>query len=255
MFNMMLNHPDRMTFDVDSMRVLISAGAPLMTATKEALRGFFSKAGLYEHYGATEVGYYTVLSPEDQARKVRSVGLPFFNTEVKVVDSDGKVVAAGVIGDIYKRGLVQGPGYDGDPAATAEMVRDGWVTSGDVGYLDEEGYLYLVDRKKDMIISGGVNIFPTEIEEVIQGHPEVLEVAVIGIPDAVWGEAIMAFVVRKPGATLTEDDVIGICRNALPSYKKPKYVAFLGSLPKSAAGKVLRRDLRAQYWESAERRI
>jgi acyl-CoA synthetase (AMP-forming)/AMP-acid ligase II len=251
MFQMILNHPGRADHDVSSMRVVVSAGAPLLTATKAALLAYFPNAGLYEHYGATEVGYYSVLQPADQVRKVRSVGLPFFHTEVKILDRDGRPLPAGEVGDIYKRGLVESAGYEGNPEATAEMVRDGWVTSGDMGYLDDEGYLYLVDRRKDMVISGGINIYPTEIEDVIQTHPDVLEVAVIGVPDPTWGEAIKAFVVRRQGSTLNEEAVIAHCRASLASYKKPREVEFVDSLPKSGAGKVLRRQLREAHWAAA----
>ena len=165
MLNMILDALAATPTDVSSLRSVISAGSPLMTATKERLLAAFPGLDLYEHYGATEAGFFTVLRPEDQLRKNRSCGFAFFGSEVRVTRDDGTDAADGEIGLVRKRGLVQGGGYFGNAAATTEMFQDGWATVGDLGFLDDEGYLHLVDREKDMIVSGGVNIYPGEIED------------------------------------------------------------------------------------------
>ena len=146
-------------------------------------------------------------------------------------------------------------GYWRNPQATAEAIREGWLRTGDVGYLDEAGYLFILDRSKDMIISGGENIYPREIEEVIIRHPDVREVVVIGVPDPKWGEAVKAIVVAKPGTIITEQAVIAWCQDAIASYKKPKSVEFVAELPKNNYGKVLKRELRARYWQGRDRLV
>jgi long-chain acyl-CoA synthetase len=146
-------------------------------------------------------------------------------------------------------------GYWDRPDATAETLRGGWLHTGDIGTMDAQGYLYLLDRKKDMIISGGNNIYPREIEEVLLKHPAIYEVAVIGVPDPLWGESVKAIVALRPGTTVTEEEVHALCRQHLASYKKPRIVEFVPELPKNAYGKILKRELREQYWQGRERRI
>ncbi len=249
LYTMLLEVPDKDRYDVSSMRGLVSAAAPLLTRTKEDLLSYFSQAELYEYYGATEAGFYTVLKPQDQLRKVRSVGLPFAGNEIKILDPSGNEVPTGEIGIIYKRGAGLGAVYLDDPEATAAAFRDDWMTSADMGYLDDEGYLYVVDRAKDMIISGGVNIFPTEIEEVLTGHPGVAQVAVIGVPDEKWGETVRAYVVTRPGVRVDPDELTALCASALAGYKKPRSYVFLDALPVNSAGKLLKGELRARAQE------
>ncbi len=247
MLALMLDELDARGGDLSSLRSVISAGSPLSPAIKERLLAAVPDVRLYEHYGATEAGFFTVLHPEDQLRKVRSCGVAFFGSGVRVLDDDGNDLPPGEVGLVYKRGLIQGGGYADNPTATAAMFRDGWATVGDLGYLDEEGYLYLVDRKSDMIVSGGVNIYPAELEAEIAGVDSVSEVAVVGLPDPTWGEVVVAFVVPRPGATVDPDAVVAACTERLAAYKRPRRVEIVDELPKSAAGKVLKRELRAQY--------
>lgn len=253
--NMLLDHPDCAATDLSSVRTIVSAGSPLMTNTKLRLLERLPGVQLYEHYGATEAGFFTVLGPEDQLRKERSCGTAFFGSEMRVTDDDGRVCAPGEIGLVVKRGLVQGGGYVGNAQATARMFRDGWATVGDLGYVDDEGYLYLVDRQSDVIVSGGVNVYPAEIEAAIAAMDGVDQVAVIGVPDERWGETVKAFVVRRPGATIGADDVVEACAALLAAYKRPRQVEFVDDLPKSAAGKILKRELRAVAWAGHERSV
>lgn len=251
MLNMMLSAPELAGTDTSSLRLILSSGSALLTSTKERLLTAFPRAELFESYGATEAGFFTVLRPEDQFRKVRSCGVPFFGSEIAILAADGRPLPSGEVGLVYKRGLIQGGGYADDPDATEAMFRGSWCTAGDMGYLDAEGYLYLVDRARDMIVTGGVNVFPAEIEEVIAAVPGVHEIAVIGVPDDTWGESIKAFVVRRPGSAVTADQIIDACVSRLASFKKPRLVEFVADLPKSPAGKVLKRELRTAGLEPA----
>jgi long-chain acyl-CoA synthetase len=159
------------------------------------------------------------------------------------------------MGEIVVRGMVVMKGYWKNPTATAETLRGGWLHTGDLGIMDKDGYLYLLDRKKDMIISGGENIYSREIEDVILRHPAVFEVAVIGIPDEKWGESVKAIVVLKQGQKVTEGDIINFCKDHLASYKKPKSVEFINAIPKSSLGKVLKKELRGKYWVGEARQV
>ncbi|WP_179300916.1 class I adenylate-forming enzyme family protein [Rhodococcus sp. ACPA4] len=244
MYSLILEVPSRERYDVGSMRGLVCAAAPLLTATKEALLSFFGGAGLYEYYGSTEGGFYSVLKPEDQLRKVRSVGLPWPGTEVRILDEDGKDVPCGEVGMIYKRGLALGARYYKNPEATAEAFRGEWMTSGDLGRLDMEGYLYVVDRAKDLIIAGGVNIYPTEIEEVISQHPAVASVAVIGVPHEIWGETVVAYIVPKAGVGIDTAELDALCREQMASFKRPRIYELVSALPQNSSGKVLKNELR-----------
>ncbi|MGU3587219.1 class I adenylate-forming enzyme family protein, partial [Rhodococcus sp. C26F] len=244
MYTMMLEVEGKEHFDVSSMRGLVSAAAPLLTPTKEALLAYFSSAGLFEYYGATEAGFYSVLKPADQLRKVRSVGQAWSGCELRILDPSGVELPCREVGEIYKRGPALGAKYFKDPDATNAAFRGEWITSGDLGYLDEEGYLYVVDRSKDMIISGGVNIFPTEIESAIVSHPSVIEAAVIGLPDDKWGETVTAYVVVRSGEAATPEELKALCGTRLAKYKIPRAFHFVEELPKNASGKLLKRVLR-----------
>jgi len=189
----------------------------------------------------------TTLDPKDVLRKMGSVGKPYVATEIRIVDDDGNDVTPGETGEILTRGPNVMVGYYKDPEATAEALKGGWLHTGDLGRLDDEGFLYIVDRKKDMIITGGENVYPREIEEILYSHPKILEAAVIGLPDATWGEKIHAVIVLKDGQYMEEKEVIEYCKARLASFKKPKSVEFVDRLPRSPAGKVLKRVLRDRY--------
>ncbi len=184
-----------------------------------------------------------------------SAGKARTDVEVKVFDEEDMEVPAYEMGEIVVKGDVVMKGYWNDPKSTSETMRNGWLHTGDVGYVDERGFVYIMDRKKDMVISGGSNIYPREVEEVILQHPAVQEVTVIGVPDPVWGESIKAIVVLKPGRRASEGEIVDICKDRLANYKKPKSVEFVDSLPKSAYGKVLKRELREKYWTGFTRRV
>ena len=184
-----------------------------------------------------------------------SAGVSRTGIECRMFDENDQEVPRGELGELVIRGPSVMPSYWNKPEATAETLRNGWLHTGDIGYMDEAGYIFLMDRTKDMIISGGANIYPREIEEVLIQHLAVRAVAVIGVPDPKWHELVHAVVVTAPGATTDADELIAFCKDHLASYKKPKSVSFVDNLPKSAYGKVLKRELRAPYWEGHERRL
>jgi long-chain acyl-CoA synthetase len=175
--------------------------------------------------------------------------------EVRIFDDHDRELPPGQMGEIVVRGEVVMKGYWKNPKATAETLRGGWLHTGDLGIMDEKGYVYILDRAKDMIISGGENIYSREIEDVILRHPAVLETAVIGVPDETWGEAIKAFVALREGKKATQEEIINFCKDHMASYKKPKSVEFVDSIPKNAYGKVLKRELREKYWAGESRRV
>jgi acyl-CoA synthetase (AMP-forming)/AMP-acid ligase II len=175
--------------------------------------------------------------------------------ELRIVDERGNDVAAGEVGEIAVRSEAMTIGYWGLPEETAKTIRNGWLYTGDFGRFDDEKYVYIVDRKNDMIISGGKNIYPREIEEVLYSHEAVLEAAVIGVPDDYWGESVKAFVVLKDGMKTTEKEIINLCKDNIASYKKPRSVEFVPQLPKSPTGKILKRVIREQYWSGRERKV
>jgi len=239
-------------FDLGSLRLLLSGGSPLLTHTKDALLTRFPNAGLNEFYGATEVGLVTNLRPEDQRRKVRSVGQPVIGMFIELRDENGKVVASGEVGEIHIGGATIIREYFNNPAATAEARKGSFFTLGDMGRFDEEGYLYIVDRKKDMIISGGENIFPNDIEEVLYRHPAIEMAAVVGAPDPKWGEIVVAAVTLRAGKSVDEAELIAHCKKHLSSFKIPKRIDFRDQMPLSSFGKILRRDVRKAYWQQQE---
>ncbi|MEZ5100016.1 MAG: AMP-binding protein [Thermoleophilia bacterium] len=234
----------RARYDVSSMRTIISNAAPLPQATKQRIVEFWGEGILHETYGSTEGGIVTNLRPPDQLRKEQCVGQPFPVTEVRLLDEHGEEVPTGEVGELYSRSPYLFNGYWGMPEATADAFRDGWMSVGDMARKDDEGFIYIVDRKKDMIISGGVNIYPREIEEVLHLHPAVAEAAVVGVQDDYWGEAVKAIVALRADATASEDDLLDHCAQSLARYKLPKQLVFVDALPRNAAGKVLRRELR-----------
>lgn len=237
----------RNKYDVSSMRTLVSVGAPLHTSTKEKVLSFFNEADLNEFYGASEHGGSTNLFPEYQHEKDRSVGLPMLGMEVKLVDDQGIEVPIGEPGEFLVKGLTLCDEYYKNPEATNEAFRGEWLGLGDMGIQDEEGYYYIVDRKQDMILSGALNVYPAEIEGVLHQHPNILDVAVIGVPDEKWGEAVKAIVVLHEGEKTTAEDIIKYCEGRLANYKRPQSVEFVTELPRSLQGKLLKYQLREKY--------
>ncbi|MBI5249681.1 MAG: AMP-binding protein [Desulfomonile tiedjei] len=253
-FNVILELPDKDIYDVSTIRSLVTGAAPLSTRTKEQVIEMF-QCDLHEMYGLTETGLITNMKPRDALRKVRCVGQPFFYMEMRIVDERGHDVPHGEVGEIVARGPLLLRAYYKNQDTYNDAMVDGWFYSGDLGRVDEEGYLYLVDRKKDMICSGGVNIYPMDIEEVLHSHGMIREAAVIGVPDSKWGEAVMAFVVLKEGEEMTEADVIRYCKAHLAGYQVPKSVQFISALPRNPSGKTLKRELREPYWIGQEAKI
>jgi long-chain acyl-CoA synthetase len=227
-----------------AMRMLISGASPLPTRTKDSIMRRFSGIALHEFYGATEAGVVANLRPADQSRKVRCVGQPVAEIEIEIRDADGKAQAPGTIGDIWMRGPTLFSGYFNAPEKTAEVTQGDWCTLGDIGRVDDENFVYLVDRRKDVIKSGSVNIYPIEIEEVILTEAGIRECAVVGLPDPRWGEAVHAYVVLGPDSDGAVERVRQLCREGLAGYKQPKEIHVISELPRNANGKVLKRELR-----------
>lgn len=257
MYNAILALPERerRREDLESLRVFISAASPLPTGVKNNLLEAFPHVGLHEFYGATEAGVVTNLRPNEQRGKIRCVGKPILDMEVKVLNDTGNEVPPGEVGLLYMKGPTLFDGYYGSPEKTAAAFKDGWCTLGDLARLDEEGYLYIVDRQKDVIKSGGVNIFPAEIEEVLMLHPQVFEAVAVGVPDQKWGEAVHAIIVPKSEQHGTPDDLLNYCRDNLAGYKVPKSLEFRQDLPRNPGGKVLKRVLRDEFWKDHEVRV
>jgi len=241
----LLNHPDARRSGLDRVRRFNSGSAPLPV---EVLEQFEALSGgmLYEGYGLSEASPVTHSTPTMAKRKPGSVGLPIPSTECKIVDVESGTVEVpvGEDGELCIRGPQVMKGYWNKPEETADALRDGWLYTGDVARMDEDGFFYIVQRKKDLIIVSGFNVYPNEVEDVIFTHPGVVEAAVIGVPDAYRGEAVKAFVVAKPGVSVTPEELIEYCRERLAKYKLPTHIVFVTALPKSAVGKVLRRELR-----------
>ena len=237
-----------------SLQCLVSLGAPLMQECKDRVNRDLP-GRFYELYGLTE-GFVTILDRSDAARKAGSVGVPMPFNHVRIVREDGTDAATGETGEIVGCGPLLMTGYYKRPDLTAQAVREGWLYSGDMGYLDEEGFLYLVDRKKDMIDSGGVKVYPRDIEEIAARHPAVREAAVFGVPDEKWGETPLAAVLlREPGAVTAEALRDWINERVGARYQRVSAVAILADFPRSAAGKTLKRELRDPYWAGRERKI
>lgn len=258
MVQALLDAPNFGRHDFSSLKMLMYAAAPMpLPLLRRAVAAFGPIT--YNGYGQTEINGLTFLKPQQhlldgdpaQVGRLASVGQPHWQAELKIVGDDGRELAAGEVGEVCARSATAMSAYWNNSRATAETLRDGWVLTGDLGYLDDEGYLFLVDRKKDMIISGGENIYSREVETVLAEHPAVLEAAVVGRPDPRWGEAVHATVVRKPDADIAADALadalIGFCKTRIASYKCPKSVAFVAALPRLATGKVDKVELRQQF--------
>lgn len=230
-------------YDTSSLRWVMSAAAPLTT---EAARRFMAQFGpvLWNFYGATETGLVTLAGPHDHVTRPGTIGKRLRGTEIRLLDDAGNEVPAGEVGELFARTPTLIVGYHGNDEATRSALRDGFFSVGDVARADADGYYYLESRKHDMVISGGVNIYPREIEDHLSTHPAILEAAVVGVPDPEWGESLRAFVVLRNGQQLSETDVIDYCREGLADYKRPRKVTFLSELPRNPTGKVLKRELR-----------
>jgi fatty-acyl-CoA synthase/long-chain acyl-CoA synthetase len=245
----------RARYDVSSMRSLVMAAAPCPTRVKEAALACFGPC-LFEFYGSTELGINTILRPEDVLRKPGSCGRVAPNVEIALLDDDGRPVPAGEPGEVYVRrfgGMFDS--YYKNPEATRQTERQGWHSVGDVAWVDAEGFYTLCDRKRDMVISGGVNIYPAEIEDALHRHPAVEDVAVFGVPDDDWGERVHAAVQLRPGQSLTADELRSFARRHLADYKVPREVSFPADFPRDTAGKLIKRLLRDPHWVGRGRRI
>ncbi|QFT76233.1 Long-chain-fatty-acid--CoA ligase FadD13 [Erythrobacter sp. THAF29] len=256
----LLNHPRVNEVDFSRLRYVTYGASPIpLELMKQAMDVL--GCGFVQMYGMTETsGTIVALDPEDHvpegSPKMRSVGKPLPGVEIKIIDEAGDEVPVGTVGEIATRSSKNMRGYYNNPEATAETIdAEGWLRTGDAGYLDEDGYLFIHDRVKDMIISGGENIYPAEVENALYSHPNVADVAVIGIPSDKWGEEVKACVVVKEGEELTEAEVITHAREHIAGYKCPKSVDFIAALPRNPSGKILRRELRAPYWEGKTRNV
>jgi long-chain acyl-CoA synthetase len=242
MFGALLHHPERERYDTSSLRTCITGGASMPV---EVLHGFEAAFGaaVLEGYGLSETSPVASSNPADRERKAGSIGIPIEGVEMKVVDEDDAEVAQGEIGEIVIRGHNVMKGYWQRPEATAEAMRGGWFHSGDMARVDEEGYFFIVDRKKDLIIRGGYNVYPREVEEVLYEHPQIREAAVVGVPHDEWGEEIGAAVVLHEGEQLSAEEVSAYVRERIAAYKYPRVVWFVDELPKGPTGKILKREL------------
>jgi fatty-acyl-CoA synthase len=231
-------------YDVRSMRAIFTIGAPLPGPLGIEVMDYFGDV-LFNTYGATETGLVSMATPSDLRQAPGSIGKPLPGNEVRLLDDDGREVGPGQVGELYVRNKMLVAGYHNDADSTRASMRDGFFSVGDLARKDPEGRLFIEGRKRDMIISGGVNVYPAEVEGAIEAHPEVAEVAVVGVDDREWGERVRAFVVRRPGATLDEGALKVWCRERLAGPKVPRDFVFIDSLPRNPTGKVLKRELRA----------
>lgn len=243
MYVYMLMYPEPKKYDLSSMKYWACGSAPLAVDTWTRFKEIYGFE-IIEGWGLTEAGANNSCNPWEGLKKIGSIGLPMKGTEMKIIDDSGKEAPAGEKGEIVIRGPQVMKGYWNKPEETAQSLRNGWLYTGDVGYVDPDGYFWITDRKKDLIIKGGENISPRTIEEVLYMCPGVSEAAVIGVKDEKYGEEIKAFVVLEPGEKLTTEDIINFCRKKLTNFLLPRYVVFLSAMPKSLVGKILKTELR-----------
>ena len=245
------NFPEREQYDLTSLRVSISGGAPLPLSVKKEFEAFTGGV-IIEGLGLTESTCAICANPYKGMYKENSIGIPMSDTDMAIVDMDegAKFLSVDEAGEIVIKSPTVMLGYYNNPDATKETIRDGWLYTGDIGKMDKDGYFFILDRKKEMIIASGFNIYPTEVEGILQSHPGVVETAVIGVPDDYRGETVKAFIVPKPGTTLTEEDMTLFCKKNMVPYMVPKSFEFREELPKSPVGKILKKDLKAEYNKS-----
>lgn len=262
MINRIVNHPDVRRYDLSSLRLIQYGAAPMAPALVEKAIALFGPI-LVQGYGAGETSsMVTVLTEQDHLdalennpKRLASCGRCYAETEVRVVNDSGADVTPGEVGEIIVRGDDVMVGYWNAPELTAEAIVDGYYRTGDLATVDEEGYIYIVDRKKEMIICGGFNIYPAEIEQVLFAHPDIYEAAAVGVPDDDWGEQIKAVVVLKPGRTASAGEIMDFCATRLPKFKRPRSVDFSDELPKNPNGKIVRRLVREPFWAGKERSV
>lgn len=263
MLYVMLSNPDLKKYNLSSLKTIRYGASPI---SPDVLRKAVELFGniFVQGYGLTEgLMPLTLLTKKDHVldgtektlRRLKSIGREVTVAKVRIMDDNGNFLPPGQIGEIVVKSEQVMVGYWKNPEATSETLRGGWLHTRDMGYMDEEGYIYLVDRKDDMIVSGGFNVYPKEVEDVLYSHPAVLEAAVFGIPHEKWGEAVKAAVALKPGMKATEQEIIDHCKKYLASYKKPLSIDFMKELPKSSYGKILRRVLKETYWKGRDRMI
>jgi long-chain acyl-CoA synthetase len=243
MYVYMLLYPEPKKYNLSSMKYWICGSAPLALETANKFKEVFGFE-IIEGWGLTEAGANNSCNPFDGVKKIGSIGLPMKDTQMQIVDDQGKTLPPGQKGEIVIRGPQIMKGYWNKPQETAEVLIDGWLHTGDVGYVDDDGYFWITDRKKDLIIKGGENISPRTIEEVLFACPHVSEAAVIGMKDSIYGEDIKAFVVLQPGTSATAEEILAFCRTKLTNFLLPRKIVFIQSLPKSLVGKVLKTELR-----------
>jgi long-chain acyl-CoA synthetase len=255
-----VNQPRARTVDFSRLKYMLYGSSPMpLDLLRQCMEVF--GCGFCQTYGMTETsGTIVYLPPEDHDpagnTRMRSAGIPMPGVEIRIVDETGSVLPPNSIGEIVTRSAANMVGYWGKEEATAQTIdAEGWLRSGDAGYLDADGYLYISDRIKDMIISGAENIYPAEVENAIHDHPAVSDIAIIGVPDEKWGEAVKAIVVLRDGAEADAKEIIAFARSRIAAFKVPKSVDFTDVLPRNAAGKVLRRQLREPYWIGRDRRV
>lgn len=247
---MILSHPNRDRYNVSSIRKLVCSSAPVRRSTKLEIMNYFKGVYFFEIYGSTEAGSVTLLRPEEQLDKVGSIGREIMGTDrIKLLNEEGNEVSGGEVGELFARTPEIFTEYWKDPERTKQAFRGEWFSAGDMAKRDADGYYYLVDRKANMIITGGENVFPSEVENVVGSHPAVKDVAVIGVPHEKWGEAVKAIVILKQGGEISEPELITYCKGKIAGYKVPKSVDFIKEeeMPRTATGKILHRVLRERY--------
>lgn len=248
--NFVLMLPDLDKYDFSSLRGLVFAASPFPPSLQKQVKERICP-NIYEYYGLQESGILTQMKPKDKERKPESVGTLYFNADVRIVDEKGDDVQQGEIGEIIGRGPAVTTGYYMNEEKTKEAFRDGWFHTGDLGRFDEEGFLFLVGRKKDMIISGGQNVFAVEVEDLLMNHVAVMDCTVIGLPDDTWGEMVTAVIVKNPQKEVTEEEIIEFCRERIAHFKAPKRVIFTDNIPRTPTGKVTKYVLVEKYSEKA----
>jgi long-chain acyl-CoA synthetase len=257
MINLLTQFADLKKYDLTSLEYLGYGGSSIAPELIHSTRKMLSRAKLVQVYGLSETGFLAGLQDHEHTEdRLTSCGRPCPGIELQVVDDEGKEVATGQLGELVARGANVMRGYWNNLKETNAVFRDGMFCSGDIGYQDADGYIYILDRLKDMIVTGGENVYSGEVEAVIYQHPAVMEVAVFGIPDPKWGELVMASVVLKPGLALSADELISFCRRSLANYKVPRRVDFSETeLPKNGSGKILKRNLRERFWSDQKRAV
>jgi long-chain acyl-CoA synthetase len=257
MINLLTQFPDARKYDLRSLQVLAYGGSPMASELVHRTRELLPKAKLIQVYGLSETGFLTGLQDQEHTEdKLTSCGRPCPGVDLQVTDTSGKQTEPGQAGELIVRGANVMRGYWNNPEETAKAFRDGFFRTGDIGRQDTGGYFYILDRLKDMIVTGGENVYSGEVEAVIYTHPAVREAAVFGVPDPQWGELVMACVVLKPGTALTADDLVAFCRRSLASYKLPRRIEFPEiDLPKSSTGKILKTTLRERFWTQQPRAV